>query len=103
MQSRNDKGLKGRVSSAQSANTFINAQGETQQADNIRQVGSTAYYFRKGVWAPADDGRKRENREIARFSAEYFELVEENKDFARAASLGKSITINVGDEQFTVK
>ena len=103
MQSKNGRGLQQRIANNAEINTYVDAQGEKQQADNVRQIGSTAFYNVDGKWVTADDGKKRTQRVVEKFSEEYFELVGRDKNFSRAAALGKEVVVNVGDEQLLVK
>ncbi|GEM_PF-4811404 len=103
MQSRNDQDLKNRMVQSAEMNTFLDAQGERQEASNIRQVGGTAYYQQDGVWVAAEDGKARSQRTVERFSEEYFELIRTHEELAKASALKGDVKVNVGDEQITIK
>jgi Ca-activated chloride channel family protein len=115
-QAYNDSVLKGKTVAASEANMYRDRRGELKRADKIRQVGRKVFYEKEdGVWveeqaqpaaadaATAAAAPDAPVREISRFSQEYFDLIQKDKDFAQAQALGKEVKVQVGDETILVK
>ena len=103
-QAQNEQALQGRAApAAVASNVYRDRQGRVQNVESVRQVGKRAFYQKDGRWVEVGDDTKRADREVKLFSKEYFDLLRSNKDFAEAQSLGKDISVNVGNERITVK
>ena len=102
-QARNDKALQKRKVASPAANVYIDRKGAKKRSKTVRQIGGRAYYLRDGRWVDAQSKGKRKSRVIKRFSKEYFDLVEQNADFARSQTLDADVTINVEDERIEVR
>ncbi len=101
-QSANESALRSKKVSSAAFNTFRDRQGRTKAAPKLKNVGRRAFYKRDGKWVEAEDGKARKKRRVKRFSREYMDLVERNKDFAKAQSLDGDMLINVDEEQVEV-
>lgn len=101
-QSANETALRSKKVSSAAFNTYRDRKGRTQKAAKLKSIGRRAFYKRDGKWVEAEDGKERTKRRVKRFSREYMELVEGNKDFAKAQSLDGDMLINVGDDQVEV-
>ena len=101
-QSANEATLRTKKVASGAFNTYRDRKGRTKAAAKLKSVGRRAFYKRDGKWVQADDGKDRKKRRVKRFSREYMDLVEQNKDFAKAQRLDGDMLINVGDEQVEV-
>ncbi|MFN3201134.1 MAG: VWA domain-containing protein [Bradymonadia bacterium] len=103
-QADNEQSLRKRKVSSMTSNTYVDRRGNVQKAENLKQVGRRTFYKRDGRWVESAPAAKRpaKKRRVKRFSREYMDLVEQNKDFAKAQSLDGEIEINLGDEQVEV-
>jgi Ca-activated chloride channel family protein len=102
-QARNDKQLQQRMVATKDGNTYLDRRGRVVSNDNLRQIGSQAFYLRDGQWVDARDAGGRKTRVVKLFSPEYKELLRANADFARAQQLGWAMSINVGGERVVVE
>ena len=112
-QARNDLSLQKQTIASRAGNKFRNKRGEEEQSDRIKQVGRRVFYQRdNGNWFEADQITVAADaapapaapvREVKRFSDEYFSLIKEDKDFAKAQALGENVSVKVGKEIINVK
>jgi hypothetical protein len=102
-QARNDIALQSKLAVNEENNTFVDRSGRTVAYDSIKQVGAKAYYMRQGQWVDAQDNAKLKERVVELYSDDYFQLLRDNKDFARAQRLGWAISVNVGEERIVVE
>ena len=100
-QSFNEAKLRSRKVSSTNENTWEDQQGAVQKADKVRTLDGKAYYKRNGRWEESGS-KARQTRRVKKFSPEYFDLVEKNKDFARAQSLDADTTLDVGETRVEV-
>jgi Ca-activated chloride channel family protein len=107
-QAKNDKEMRQRTAMSSKVNTFVDRDGNVRKADNVRQVGNTAYFRHDGRWVEASAPEPSADapaapRVVKQFSDEYFQLIRSNRKFAEAQSLGGLMTINIGDEVVEVR
>ena len=102
-QAMNELDLQNRVVATGEANLYRDRRGRVVANDNIRQVGRMTFYNRDGQWVTAEAGGDRKARRVKLFSKEYFALLRDNKDFARAQRLGWNVEMNIGDERIVVE
>jgi Ca-activated chloride channel family protein len=102
-QARNDKFLQSKLAVNEENNSFVDRSGRTVVYDSIRQVGGKAYYMRQGQWVDSQDNASLKERVVELYSDEYFQLLRDNQDFARAQRLGWAISVNVGQERIVVE
>ena len=100
-QSFNEAKLRARKVSSADENTWEDQQGAVQKVDTVRTLDGKAYYKRDGRWVESGS-KARTTRRVKKFSPEYFDLVEKNKDFAHAQSLDGDTTLDVGETRVEV-
>jgi hypothetical protein len=59
--------------------------------------------MRQGQWVDSQDNASLKERVVELYSDEYFQLLRDNQDFARAQRLGWAISVNVGQERIVVE
>ena len=102
-QAQNDQGLQQRIVTNNAANTYRDRRGRVQTVANVRQVGRRAFYLRKGRWVDAEVAGDRKTRKVKLFSKEYFTLLRNNREFAKAQGVGWNVDINIGSERIVVE
>lgn len=95
-QADNDQRFARRKVSSAAANVYIDRQGKAVTAQKVKTVGGRTFYQREGKWVQAGSAAKKRRR-IKKFSAEYFELVRTNKDFAQAQFEDANTVMDLGD------
>jgi Ca-activated chloride channel family protein len=102
-QAINDKQLQDRVVAGREGNVYRDRRGRTVGDDNIRQIGSRVYYLSDGQWLDSQDAGKRKTRVVKLYSDEYYNLLRNNSDFAKAQQLGWAMELNIGNERIAVE
>lgn len=102
-QAINNRELQTRRFVANYANRYRDQLGREQTNELVKQIGGKTYYCREGQWCDAVARGERKERKVQLFSEEYFKLLKDNKDFARAQQLGWAVTVNIGDERIVVE
>lgn len=95
-QADNDQQLATRTVSSAMSNMYRDRQGKVVQAQKVKTVGGRTFYERKGTWVQSGSTAKK-SRRVKKFSPEYFKLVRDNKDFARAQFEDANTVMDVGD------
>lgn len=102
-QAGNEAALRGRKVASGKANVFVDRSGRRRAAKKVRHVGGRAFYLRGERWVEASAASPAAapppTRQVKLFSDEYFELAEQDADFAQAQSLGGNVTLDVGAER----
>ena len=95
-QADNDIQLANRKVSSAASNMYRDRQGKAVQAQRVKTVGGRTFYEREGKWVQSGSTAKK-SRRVKKFSPEYFELVRENKDFAKSQFEDANTVMDVGD------
>ncbi len=75
-------------------------------AQSVRNVGQKTFYKRNNQWvdSTASEKQEKEPKKIARFSSEYFDLVDKNgKDVARALAMDEPILVVIDGTSYLVQ
>jgi Ca-activated chloride channel homolog len=102
-QAGNESRLRNKVVANNHDNNYRDRQGKQRASRRLKQVGTRTFYKRGDKWVQTDTAKKpSKRRKMKRYSAEYYDLVEKSRDFARSQSLEGEVELTVGDEQITV-
>ena len=102
-QARNDRGLQMKAVAGNAANVYLDRRGKKVGRENIYQLGAQCFYLRGGQWCDANEAGKRKERVVELFSEEYFQLLREHPEFAKAQKLGWAMSVNIGEERIIVE
>ncbi len=102
-QARNDRDLQTKVVAGNAANFYRDRRGKMVGYENVVQQGARCFYLEKGQWVDANETADRKKRVVKLFSDEYFKLLREHPEFAKAQKLGWAMSVNVGDERIVVE
>jgi Ca-activated chloride channel family protein len=102
-QAYNDKDLQKRAVAGNAVNAYRDRRGNLTTVNNVTLVGRRAFYLQNGQWVDAEEAGDRKTRVVKLFSPEYFELIRNDADFARAQHLGWALSINVGEERIVIE
>lgn len=97
-QADNDVQMATRKVSSAASNVYRDRQGKVVRAQKVKTVGGSTFYQRDGKWVQSGS-RAKKKRRVKKFSREYFDLVRQNKDFAKSQFEDASTVMDVGDEQ----
>ncbi len=78
-------------------NVYLNQVGQSQRLDRVRSVGSKVFYRRGAQWVDVEALGLTAGEVVDNFSARYFDLTENEKDFNLYQSLGGEVIVKQGD------
>jgi Ca-activated chloride channel family protein len=101
----NELALQAAQAAPQASGGFLDRSGRRQEVQNVRQVGRRAFYLRDGRWVEegGNSAAGQELKTVKLFSDEYFELLRNNPDFAKAQELGAKVEMEVNNTRIQVQ
>lgn len=102
-QARNDRDLQTKMVVGNAANVYLDRRGKKVGRENVYQLGARCFYLNNGQWCDAEEIGNRKTRVVKLFSEDYFKLLREHPEFAKAQKLGWAMSVNVGDERVVIE
>ncbi|MCH7729160.1 MAG: hypothetical protein IH991_22165, partial [Planctomycetes bacterium] len=102
-QARNDRDLQTKMVVGNAANLYLDRRGKRVGNDGIYQLGARCFYLKQGQWVDAEEAGDRKTRVVRLFSDEYFKMLREHPEFAKAQKLGWAMSVNVGNERVVIE
>jgi Ca-activated chloride channel family protein len=102
-QARNDRDLQTKMVVGNAANVYLDRRGKKVGRENVYQLGARCFYLNNGQWCDAEETGDRKTRVVKLFSDDYFALLREHPEFAKAQKLGWAMSVNVGDERVVIE
>ena len=83
-QARNDRDLQTKMVVGNAANLYLDRRGKRVGNDGIYQLGAHCFYLKQGQWVDSEEAGDRKTRVVKLFSDEYFKMLREHPEFAKA-------------------